>query len=140
MESAGSQDPFLEKFFGRIQPAVARSFTPSQLAAIRLAFESRGPAQHTIDLRISFPFFWRRLYIVLLAGRERRSPERRAFERARHPLATMGNALITAIFCVLIAFPALLSLYALQAALGVGIGTDRPFLAQLMEQLQMLFK
>jgi len=135
-----SSDPFLEKFFSRIHPSVAQSFTPAQLAAIKLAFGARTWGSHTIDIRWSFPLLWRRFYLVLLAGREQRPPERRAQEPDRHPFANLGNAIITVIFCLVVGIPILLSLYLLQAALSMGGGGSGSFLAQLMEQLSQLFK
>jgi hypothetical protein len=134
------RDPFLEKFFSRIHPTVAQSFTPAQIAAIKLAFGARTWGSHKIDIRLSFPLFWRRYYIVWLAGREQRPPERRAKEGGRHPFASLGNAAITLIFCLVVGIPILLSLYLLQAALSMGNEGSGSFLAQLMEQLSQLFK
>jgi len=132
------RDPFLEKFYSRIHPSVAQSFTPAQIAAIKLAFGARTWGAHAIDIRLSFPLFWRRFYLVLLAGREQRHPER-AREGGRHPFATLANAVITVIFCLVVGIPILLSLYMLQLALSVGGGSGS-FLSQLMEQLNQLFK
>jgi len=133
------RDPFLEKFFSRIHPSVAQSFTPAQIAAIKLAFGARTWGAHSIDIRLSLPLFWRRFYLVLLAGREQRRPER-AREGGRHPFATLANAAITVIFCLVVGIPILLSLYMLQLALSMGGGGGGSFLAQLMEQLNQLFK
>jgi hypothetical protein len=135
-----ARDPFLEKFFSRIHPSVAQSFTPAQIAAIKLAFGARTWGSHKIDIRLSFPLLLWRYYFVLLAGREQRPPERRKQEGGRHPFASLGNAVITVIFCLVVGIPILLSLYLLQAALSMGNGGTGSFLAQLMEQLGQLFK
>lgn len=138
-----TDDPFLQKFFSRIEPAVAWSFSPAQIAAIRTAFGGRPWRRHAIDIRLSLPLPRRRYFLVFLAGREMRSPERRVAERAHHPLASLGNAIVTVLFAVVIAFPLLLSLFALQAAISVrggqgpGGGT---LIDQFLDQLDQLFK
>jgi hypothetical protein len=48
-------------------------------------------SDHPINLRLSIPSPFGRFYLTLVAGRERRNPERRAEERRRHPLVTLGN-------------------------------------------------
>ncbi len=46
---------------------------------------------HPINLRLSIPLPFKRYYVTLVAGEERRSPERRAEERRKHPIKTTGN-------------------------------------------------
>jgi hypothetical protein len=53
---------------------------------------------HPVNIRITLPSPWGRVFVLLLAGPERRSPDRRRAERARHPLATLGNILAMALF------------------------------------------
>ena len=48
-------------------------------------------ADHALNLRLSVPMIGGRFYTTLVAGRERRSPERRAAERLKHPLITRRN-------------------------------------------------
>lgn len=47
--------------------------------------------RHTVDVRISIPLPFGRWYLTVVAGRERRSPERLVRERGKHPLVTAGN-------------------------------------------------
>ena len=75
-------DPFLEEFFSRIPREVAVSFSDDQLLAIKLAFAARYRGAHAIDLRISIPTPFQRIYVVLLAGLERRNAFRRRKDRA----------------------------------------------------------
>jgi hypothetical protein len=49
---------------------------------------------HPVNIRITLPTPWGRIFLLLLAGSERRGPVRRRVERARHPLATFGNLLV----------------------------------------------
>ncbi|MFC1674124.1 hypothetical protein ACFL12_08350 [Pseudomonadota bacterium] len=50
---------------------------------------------HPIDIRLSLPFVGTRFYMTIVAGRERRRPQRRDVDRESYPLATLGNALFT---------------------------------------------
>lgn len=50
---------------------------------------------HAVNLRLSLPGFGGRYYLTLVAGREKRSAQRLAFERKKHPLKTTGNILFT---------------------------------------------
>ena len=46
---------------------------------------------HPVNIRLSIPLLSNRFYVTLIMGRERRSPQRRAAEREKHPLQTKGN-------------------------------------------------
>ena len=48
-------------------------------------------ARHPVNLRLSIPLLFGRYYVTVVAGKERRHPERRADERRKHPLTTFGN-------------------------------------------------
>lgn len=47
---------------------------------------------HPIDIRLSLPFIASRFYFTIVAGREKRRPDRRTEDRAAYPLMTIGNA------------------------------------------------
>ena len=66
-------DAFLDHYFKRIDPAVARSFTAEQRDAIKSILGARGMAKHAVEIRRSVPFGKRRLYFVFLMGKEHRS-------------------------------------------------------------------
>ena len=51
----------------------------------------RWDGKHFINVRLSIPLIFSRIYITLVVGKERRSKTRRRAERAKHPLATLGN-------------------------------------------------
>ena len=51
---------------------------------------------HSLNLRLSIPFFGQRYYFVCVGGRERRSAERRAAERKKHPIVKKGNVIFLA--------------------------------------------
>ncbi|MBD2169261.1 hypothetical protein H6G04_33400 [Calothrix membranacea FACHB-236] len=69
-------DPFVQKFFARIPPQTAATFTHAQLAELKRVFENRVSRNHAVDMRLSIPFFKKRFYLVLLLGREKRLKQR----------------------------------------------------------------
>lgn len=81
---------------------VANSLTDLQLATIERALDSGRWRIHPVDLRLSIPLLWRRFYLVLLAGPERRSPERRRDERIDRPLRIVANLVVFAVFLLLL--------------------------------------
>jgi hypothetical protein len=59
--------------------------------AVEEASAGRWDSKHFINIRLSIPLIFMRLYITLVAGKERRCKTRRRAERAKHPLGTLGN-------------------------------------------------
>jgi hypothetical protein len=117
----GSSDPFFAKFFSRIPADVAASFTPAQLQAVKIAFGARSWGSHAVDIRKSFalPLIWRRIYVVLLMGGERRDAARLHAEGAL--FGTLGNATLTVAFLAVMLGPLALALYALKSLAGIDI-------------------
>ncbi|MBD0268322.1 MAG: hypothetical protein ICV77_08510 [Cyanobacteria bacterium Co-bin8] len=83
----------LDTLLQHIPPHIATTFDNAQLDALEQALNQRSRSHHTVDIRISAPF-WPRFYLVVLAGSEQRSPARRAQERQLHPLWTPVHGLI----------------------------------------------
>ncbi len=72
-----SDRAFLDHYFRRLAPEVAASFSAEQRAAIATMFGARGTARHAVEVRRSVPVpGGRRLYLVFLLGRERRTISR----------------------------------------------------------------
>ncbi len=92
-----------------VPPDVAQSFAETQLAAIEHAIEARSRRRPPVDIRLSVPFIWRRFFFVLLAGSERRSPERLSRERVKHAFWTVANV-CTVVFLTLFLIPAVIGL------------------------------
>lgn len=67
---------------------------------------ARAWGEHPVNLRITV---FGRYYVTIVAGRERRSPDRRIAERQKHPLDKLGNTLATLAFSTTLG----LALYAL---------------------------
>ena len=76
-------------------------FSEGHLDALKKACRGLRWGQHPVDIRLSIPSLFRRYYIVLLAGPERRSAERRAEEKQRHPFGKLANLLFVAMILAL---------------------------------------
>mgnify|MGYP001553085975 CR=1 FL=1 len=71
----------------RLPKPVLDSLTPEQVAAIRRASGSAQPRRHPIDARFNFRLpLLGGVYMLLLIGKELRSPARRAFDREIRPM------------------------------------------------------
>ncbi len=75
----------------RMPPHVLAGFTAEQRAAISAAARESVASARSVNLRLSIPFLFRRVYLTILAGPERRGDERRKSDRGAHPLRTAGN-------------------------------------------------
>ncbi len=87
--------PSVEKLLARIPADSGITFTNEQLEVVDLAF-SNWNGVHPIDIRCSIPI-WRRFYISLVVGPERRTPERREQDRETHPLMIFGYIVLITI-------------------------------------------
>ncbi|MFE4105188.1 hypothetical protein [Almyronema epifaneia] len=83
-----------KQFIERLPPHIVASFSEAQLNAMQKALEPRAWRQHPVDLRLSVPLLWKRFYVVLVAGPERRTPDRRASDRSAQALWTSGNLIV----------------------------------------------
>ena len=48
-------------------------------------------SDHPINLRLSIPLLFRRYFVTIVVGEERRRPKRLSAERRKHPVVTRGN-------------------------------------------------
>ena len=78
----------LARILDRLPADISGGFTPEQLVALDGALDQEYRTRHLLNLRVTL-FGW--AYLVILGGRERRSPTRLAEERKQHPLVTVGN-------------------------------------------------
>ena len=116
-----TNEPFFREFFDRVPDDVAGSFTDVQLDAIKLAFGARTRGSHAVDIRLSIPLLIRRVYVVFLAGGERRDDMRRRLERALRPVWTTANAMVILAFLVLLTATTFAAVYAGKRALGIDV-------------------
>ena len=102
-----SQDAGLFAGLTRQLPEETRElFTDQHLAALKEACGKLRWGDHPVNIRVSIRTLFRRYYIVLIAGPERRSAERRVEERKYHRFSKVGNYLFLGAL-------ALLGIYAL---------------------------
>ncbi len=52
---------------------------------------------HPVNIRLSIPLLIKRYYVTIIAGEERRIPERLSAERRKHPLVSRGNLVFFAL-------------------------------------------
>ncbi|MFQ4137362.1 hypothetical protein PGN35_013680 [Nodosilinea sp. PGN35] len=82
-----------DNVLARMAPEMAATFSPAQIQALQVALT---PRRHPLNIRLSLPLGITRLYLVVLAGTELRSPDRLRQEAAQHPLWTPVNMLVMA--------------------------------------------
>ncbi|KAA5606052.1 hypothetical protein F1188_08555 [Roseospira marina] len=86
--------------------------------ALDALFARHEDRAHTVNVRLSIPVFRWRFYLVMLGGRELRHAERRARDRSRYPLLTLGNVLFLAWFVFAVYAFVLIVSVAVQGMLG----------------------
>lgn len=96
-----SEDPTIKRLLASVPADSGVTFSHAQLEVVKMAFGARKGSR-SVNIRVSFPIWWR-WYLVLLAGPDRRSPERNKEERMNHPLWVLGNALAIAVILLSIA-------------------------------------
>ncbi|MDY0882261.1 hypothetical protein ACFPL7_21985 [Dongia soli] len=97
-----------DAFLRQLPSDIRASFTSVQEAAIRATAIKTGPSVHPIDYRLSVTLpAVGRLYLVLLAGREKRNPTRLALEAALRPSKPLTRAVIFGIFITAFSIAAL---------------------------------
>ena len=120
-----TSDAFTTHFFRRLDPDVLAGLSPSQRDAITDALRA-GVREHAVDLRWTMNLLFKRVYVVILAGRDLRRHSAEASQRAHAD--TRKN--LTSLF-LLSAFlaPALLVLalllYGIKCLLGIDIFESR---------------
>jgi hypothetical protein len=115
-------DPlFVARFRSRIPPEIAASFTPGQLAAIHTAFALRTLPRHSLDLRRSIPTPWGRMYLAIVAGREKRGHARRAADRARRGAGRVADLALVGTLTSLVVVLGAGALYLMKMALGLDL-------------------
>ncbi len=113
----------------------ARGSPDGPPAAPQTGAPSAGASQprwgsHPVNIRFTIPLLFRSYYITIVVGPERRSEDRRASERQKHPLFTLGNVIVyflagTGCGLALLPLTQLLIIYSLRngsVVLGVSVG------------------
>lgn len=78
----------------RLDSDIVASLDDLQRDALALALEgAKWSKSHPLNIRLSLPWFKKRLYLTIVGGVEKRSPERLSEERESHPVRTFFNIL-----------------------------------------------
>ncbi len=97
----------------QLPPEIVASFTPEQRAALWDLSHAPSWHRYPVNLRFGLPWFHHRLFVTVVAGSERRNPERAARERALNPLLTLPNTLFMISAAAFVAALAVFVLYLL---------------------------
>lgn len=81
----------LERFLKNLPENVASSFNAEQLQAMQNALQATQWRRHPVDIRLTVPLLWKKFYVVLVAGPERRSQQRLRSDRSKNPIWTFRN-------------------------------------------------
>lgn len=116
--------PAIQNVLDKMPVEVAQSFSATQIAHLHSALGTRSWKKHPVDIRSTFPipFVKRRIYFVLLIGRNRRELSR----REKHISAITVTLIITA-FIGISTFFGLMVLYLIKWKLGIDIFPDSNF-------------
>lgn len=116
--AVNADDPALQSLLSKMPTNVANSFTEEQLSHLHSALGARSWKKHSVDIRSTFPipFVKRRIYFVLLLGRNRRELTRREKQ-----LSALTFALFITAFIGFSTLFGLLVLYLIKSALGINL-------------------
>lgn len=116
-DAASRHGTLLDRLLAPMDRHIANSFTETQLQELERVLGASSSRRLPIDIRVTVPILWRRYFITVLAGPERRSAERLKQERAKHRLWTFANVCSLA-FLLLLAIPAFIGLVHIIALAG----------------------
>jgi len=84
----------VDRIFDQLPENIRSSLTDGQRGALQEAWQKVGwQRDHAVNIRFSLPFFFRRLFVTVVAGVEKRTPQRVAHDNESHPFRTIGNFL-----------------------------------------------
>jgi hypothetical protein len=117
-KEAGPDELRIDDVVSRIPASVRETFSEIQLEAVRTAVGEKRPwRKHPIDIRVTLPLGSYGAFMTLVAGADRRNPDRRAKDRAMHPVRTASNMLF--IGTAVVVLYAIAGVIALLAAIAV---------------------
>jgi len=93
----------ISRVFDQIPADVRETLTDQQRDALVGVLHKAGwRRDHAVNIRLSLPLVFMRIFITIVAGAERRDVSRLATDRDGHPLRTAGNALFVVSTAVII--------------------------------------
>lgn len=108
----------IDDVIARIPTEIRDTLSEEQLQALRdVVGQTRPWRKHPIDIRLTLPVGSHRLFFTLVAGADKRNPDRRAKDREMHPVRTASNMVF--IGAAVVALYAIAGVIALLAAMAV---------------------
>lgn len=107
--SAANTMTQVERILEQLPDDIRSSLSDGQRGALMEALQAVGwKRDHAVNIRLSAPLGYWRFFVTLIAGAEKRAPQRVTEERRSHPVRTLGNflflgALAVAIYLVALA-------------------------------------
>jgi hypothetical protein len=108
----------IDRVFDNLPTNVRDDMSDNQLAALADALKKSGwRKNHAVNIRLSIPLLFTRIFVTVIAGSEKREPDRRIDEKSSHPLRTFGNFLFVGVIALLIYATALAGILAYSSIL-----------------------
>jgi hypothetical protein len=116
MKSHKNVNAAFKRLMNQLPSDLAETFTEAQKNALRQALQQTSQGNHLVDIRLSVPFPKPGFYVVLFAGRERRSLKRLKAEQQNNSFTAANLTLLILLLSggitlgVMKLFPAVLSM------------------------------
>jgi hypothetical protein len=93
----------IDRVFENLPGDIRQDLSDVHRGALAEAMEKSGwRRDHTVNIRLSIPLLFTRIFVTVIAGTELREPDRRLDEKSSHPLRTFGNFLFVGVIALLI--------------------------------------
>ena len=109
-------DPTISQLLGKLPDEMRATFSDAQLLALKLALGGRAWNQHAVDFRWTLKFWQWQYYLVVVAGRNRRTMSAR--ERR---LQELSLALFVSVFLMFSTILGIFVVYIIKSALGIDL-------------------
>jgi len=84
----------VDRIFDELPDDIRSSLTDGQRSALQEVLKKAGwRRDHAVNIRFSAPLLYWRFFVTVVAGAEKRAPQRVSSDSQSHPFRTMGNLL-----------------------------------------------
>ena len=119
-------EAFVNAVFKALDPTVYKSLSAHQITELSKAIGASSRSRHFIDFRPTIPYFFGSIYLVFLAGKDRRMSQRVTGEKRRNRLGNFIVGLLFLTLFVLIASGGLFWFaYLIKSAMGIDLFPDK---------------
>lgn len=109
-------DPVIAQLLGKLPDEMRSSFSEAQLRALKIALGHRAWDKHALDFRWTLKFWQWQYYLVVVAGRNRRTMTAR--ERR---LQELSLAFFVSVFLMFSTILGVFVVYIIKSALGIDL-------------------